>query len=56
MDRRVEGTYTTKEETVSAVERLINEGYVAEEIVIVTNEKHENELPFHSISIITKDQ
>lgn len=44
MDRRVEGTYTTKEETVSAVERLINEGYVAQEIVIVTNEKHENEL------------
>ncbi|WP_407370333.1 general stress protein [Carnobacterium sp.] len=44
MDRRVEGTYTSKEETVSAVERLINEGYASDEIVIVTNEKHEKEL------------
>lgn len=44
MDRRVEGTYMSKEETVSAVERLINEGYVADEIVIVTNEKNESEL------------
>jgi len=44
MDRRVEGTYTSKEETVSAVERLINEGYATDEIIIVTNEKHEKEL------------
>ncbi len=44
MDRKVEGTYLSKEETVSAVERLINEGYVAEEIIIVTNEKNESEL------------
>lgn len=44
MDRRVEGTYTSKEETVSAVERLINEGYASDEIIIVTNEKHEKEL------------
>lgn len=44
MDRKVEGTYTSKEETVSAVERLINEGYVADEIIIVTDEKNESEL------------
>lgn len=44
MDRRVEGTYTSKEETVSAVERLLNEGYVADEIIIVTDEKNESEL------------
>lgn len=44
MDRRVEGTYVSKEETVSAVERLINEGYLADEIIIVTNEKKESEL------------
>lgn len=44
MDRRVEGTYMSKEETVSAVERLVNEGYLTDEIIIVTNEKHESEL------------
>lgn len=44
MDRRVEGTYMSKEETVSAVERLVNEGYLMDEIIIVTNEKHESEL------------
>ncbi len=44
MDRRVEGTYVSKEETVSAVERLIDEGYLADEIIIVTNEKTESQL------------
>ncbi|MGB7366197.1 general stress protein, partial [Carnobacterium jeotgali] len=44
MDRRVEGTYMSKEEAVSAIERLINEGYLADEIIIVTNEKTESQL------------
>ncbi len=44
MDRIVEGTYTSTDETVKAVERLLNEGYVAEELLIITDETHENEL------------
>jgi len=44
MDRKVEGTYLSKDETVSAVERLIIEGYLADEIIIVTDEKNESEL------------
>ncbi|MEG0496785.1 MAG: general stress protein [Carnobacterium sp.] len=44
MDRIVEGTYTSTDETVKAVKRLLNEGYVAEELLIITDEKYENEL------------
>ncbi|MGB6178923.1 general stress protein [Carnobacterium sp.] len=44
MDRIVEGTYTSTDEAVKAVERLLNEGYVAEELLIITDEKHEDEL------------
>ncbi|WP_192987401.1 general stress protein [Carnobacterium mobile] len=44
MDRRVEGTYTSTDEAVKAVERLLNEGYVADEILIITDNNHENEL------------
>ncbi|WP_034549907.1 general stress protein [Carnobacterium funditum] len=44
MDRIVEGTYTSTDEAVKAVERLLNEGYLAEELLIITDEKHEDEL------------
>ncbi|WP_414840357.1 general stress protein [Carnobacterium sp. TMP28] len=44
MQRIVEGTYTSTDETVKAVERLLNEGYLAEELLIITDEKHEDEL------------
>lgn len=44
MERRVEGTYTSTDEAVKAVERLLNEGYVADEILIITDDKHEDEL------------
>ncbi|MCA9766364.1 MAG: general stress protein [Carnobacterium sp.] len=44
MQRIVEGTYTSTDEAVKAVERLLNEGYLAEELLIITDEKHEDEL------------
>lgn len=44
MERIVEGTYTSTDEAVKAVERLLNEGYLAEELLIITDEKHEDEL------------
>lgn len=46
MERRVEGTYQNSSEVVKAVERLLNEGYTAEEMVIVTDNgsKHQKEL------------
>ena len=37
MQRRVEGTYQTSSEVIKAVERLMNEGYKAEEMVVVTD-------------------
>lgn len=44
MERIVEGTYTSTDEAVKAVERLLAEGYLAEELLIITDEKHEDEL------------
>ena len=44
MERIVEGTYTSADEAVKAVERLLAEGYLAEELLIITDEKHEDEL------------
>ncbi|SEL10902.1 Heat induced stress protein YflT [Carnobacterium iners] len=44
MQRIVEGTYASTEEAIKAVERLLNEGYLAEELLIITDEKHEDEL------------
>ncbi|MER2294429.1 MAG: general stress protein [Desemzia incerta] len=46
MQRRVEGTYQTSSEVIKAVERLMNEGYKAEEMVVVTDNdsKHQEEL------------
>ena len=39
MQRRVEGTYLSPEEVMHAVERLLQEGYQGEEILIITDDK-----------------
>lgn len=39
MQRRVEGTYLTPEEVMHAIERLLQEGYVGEEIVVITDDQ-----------------
>lgn len=44
MDRRIEGTYTSVDEAVNAVEKLLEEGYVSEEMLLITDENKENRL------------
>lgn len=46
MQRRIEGTYQSSQEVLKAVERLLNEGYKGEEVVVITdnNSNHQNEL------------
>ncbi|MBM6615908.1 general stress protein [Desemzia sp. RIT804] len=46
MQKRIEGTYQSSEKVLKAVERLLNEGYKGEEIVVITdnNSNHQKEL------------
>lgn len=55
MQRRVEGTYQTSTEVIKAVERLLNEGHKAEEIVVVTDRKSKHQEELKDLTLVEVD-
>ena len=55
MQRRIEGTYQSSEEVLKAVERLLNEGYKGEEMVIITDNNSNHQKELDDISLIEVD-
>lgn len=55
MQRRIEGTYESSQEVLTAVERLLNEGYKGEEIVVITDTNSQHQKELENMSLIEVD-
>lgn len=55
MQRRIEGTYQSSEKVLKAVERLLNEGYKGEEMVIITDNNSNHQKELDDVSLIEVD-
>lgn len=55
MQRRIIGSYQSSKEVVSEIEKLMNEGYVGEEILIITDSKSEHQKELENLSLVEVD-
>lgn len=55
MQRKIEGTYQSSKEVLAAVERLLNEGYKGEEIVVITDNNSNHQKELDDMSLIEVD-
>lgn len=55
MQRRIVGSYQESKDVVSEVERLMNEGYVGEEILIITDSKSNHQGELEDLSLVEVD-
>lgn len=55
MQRRIIGSYKESRDVVSEVERLMNEGYVGEEILIITDDKSTYQKELENLSLVEVD-
>lgn len=55
MQRRIEGTYQSSQDVLKAVERLLNEGYKGEEIVVITDNNSNHQVELEDMSLIEVD-
>lgn len=55
MQRRIIGSYQESHEVVREVERLMNEGYVGEEILIITDNKASHQKELENLTLVEVD-
>lgn len=55
MQKRIIGSYKETKDVVSEVERLMNEGYVGEEILIITDDKSNHQKDLEDLSLVEVD-